>query len=822
MVFPILNRAVTLGVLLSAAGLVMHPILHAAEVTRSAQSAQQLTSPITLKADISEAKVEIITVSGKRPNKRVQDISAQINVISAEDINRLQLYNSDDIANSLANVDMRTASPLNSSISIRGVGARNWHINANQGVQLALDDSNILGAYGSKLMLFDIQRAEVYRGPQNGLFGINSSGGAIYYESVKPQVDDDSGFAHLQLGNDGFNTLQGAINIPINQQIAARVALYQQQRDPLWHNLLNDTQMGSIDHQGVRLHALWQINPTDSLLFTYQRGKDDSSRTPFLSMGYWDSQGSNVINNQIQDINAPVDCPNLLPSSSAAYNRAHNCVTLLPFSGNQATANGAGNWYQTYDNAGDVSFVTFDNVKLHYQAQYDWGKLTSISAYDTVDSGYMETLNNLPQGLAFMPAQMNEKRQLTQEVRLSNSHPDTGIEWLVGGYYSYAEDFFGTVITRADQAGAPFGIVPSVAIEQTAIVRSLFGLYEQQFAKQWIISGTLRYSYENKYGVSTARVLAKTDDGTPAGNPLGLSTYIDRALLEQLTANPSGICPPSIGGFPCQLDTPVSQNSYLTGGNISIGYLLQPNQQVYAQYARGFLSGAFDTRALAAFVGTADDPVQPEVLDAAEIGYKGEWQDFTVNGAIFKYFWRDKQTFDVNNDGNPAFLNIPESQLIGADLTVDWQLNSQWHINAGIGLLSSEVTDSGNLRFTQIGKSLSYIPDWSSTLNLNYQWQWGGGESSVTLAWRYRDDVYSRIQNDPFNRIEAQQFVDINWQHQFMLDQAAQWQVEAGVKNLTDEKVCQALTNNNALSYNVQCIPNTGKAQWYVGTRVDF
>lgn len=245
-------------------------------------------------------------------------------MISAEDINRLKLYNSYDLANSLANIDMRAASPLNSSISIRGVGARNWHINANQGVQLALDDSNILGTYGSKLMLFDIQRAEVYRGPQNGLFGINSSGGAIYYESVIPELDEYAGFAHLQLGNDGLHTLQAAVNLPLNNKFAARVALYQQQRDPLWHNLLNDTRMGSIDHQGLRLHTLWQINPTDTLLLTYQRGKDSSSRTPYLSIGYWDAQGSNVVNNQIQDLTTAIDCPNLLPSSSAAFNAPNN------------------------------------------------------------------------------------------------------------------------------------------------------------------------------------------------------------------------------------------------------------------------------------------------------------------------------------------------------------------------------------------------------------------------------------------------------------------------------------------------------------------
>lgn len=770
----------------------------------------------------STDKLETITVSVKRPNKPVQDLAAQVNIISAEDIQRLQAYNTDDITNSLANVDLRASSPLNSSISIRGVGARNWHINANQGVQLALDESNILGTYGSKLMLFDIQRAEVYRGPQNGLFGINSSGGAIYYESVKPDPAELSGFANLQHGNDGYQTIQVAINIPISSNVASRLALYKQQRDPLWHNLLNDTQMGSIDHYGLRLHTLWQINPSDSLLLTYQRGKDKSSRTPYLSIGYWDAQGANVIDNQIQDLSAPPDCPSLFPSSSAAYDSPNQCVTLLPFSGNQATPSGASNWYQTYDNAADVSFVTFDNVKLNYQAQFNRIKLTSISVYDTVDSGYMESLNNIPQGLVFMPAQMNEKRQFTQEIRLASSNKRDGIDWLIGGYYSHAEDFFGTVITRADQGGAPFGIVPSVAIEQTAIVRSVFGLYEQALNEHWVLSGSIRYSYEHKQGISITRVLAKTDDGTPTGTPLGLSTYIDRTLLEQLTANPSGICPPNIGGFPCQLDTPVEQKSYLTGGNLSLSYFIAPHMQVYAQYSRGFLSGAFDTRALAAFAGTADDPVNPEVLDAWELGFKSTWDDLTLNGALFKYYWQDKQTFDVNNDGNPAFLNIPESELIGADLSIDWQISDQWHINAGLGLLSSEVTDSGALLFTQVGKSLSYIPDWSATLNINYRWQWWQGESAFNLAWRYRDQVYSRAQNDLFNIIEAQQFIDLNWQHQFSSEEERQWRIEAGVKNLTDEKACLTLTNNNTLSYNVQCIPNTGKAQWYVGTRVDF
>lgn len=767
-------------------------------------------------------EIEKIQISGKRPNTFVKDLPTQVNVLNTDDFSAWQITNGEELAHSLANVDLRSSNPMAASMAIRGVGAENWHINTNPGVQLAIDETNVLGAYSNRLLFFDLERAEIYRGPQNGLFGINSSGGAVYLESVKPDLNTTTGYTQLKLGNDGFREIQGAINVPILAEFASRLAVYQKQRDPLWLNLFDSTRRGSIDTKGMRWHNLWQPSSKHKALFTVQYGQDEGSRTPYLGIGNWDKNGSNVVNNTILDLNAPIDCPALLPNRSASYTRSSQCVTVEPFSGNQATVAGADNWYKTYDPAADVSQVTFSHMKLNYQYSFAWGNLISISAVDRVESAYIETLSNLPSGLAFMPSQINDKRQYSQEIRLSNYNTNSQAGWTLGGYYSHAQDYYGTIITRADSGGAPFGIVPSVSIDQTAIVRSLFGLYETRIADNWLVTLNLRYSYENKYGLSTARVIAKTTDGTPSGTPTDLGAFIPRTTLESLTLVPSGPCPPNVGGFPCELATPVKQTSYLTGGNLSLRYSLSDNTQLYTQFSRGFLSGAFDTRALAAFAGTADKAVAPEIIDALELGYKSTWNNVTFNSAVFWYQWEDKQTFDVNNDGNPAFLNIPKSEIIGADAELHWIIDDQWMIKTTLGLLSSEIKDVGTLQFTQTGNQISFTPDWSTTFQLRYTWRWIAGESNFTLSHRAKDEFYTSNNNTTSSALEVSRSTNLNLQHNFEYSGWEHWQINAGVTNLTNEKTCLGMSNNGTLAYTRQCKPNSGKAQWFIGFKVDM
>ena len=56
--------------------------------------------------------------------------------------------------------------------------------------------SNALGGIG----LFDVDRVEVLKGPQGGLYGRNATGGAIGILSAKPDLNETSGFVRGTYG----------------------------------------------------------------------------------------------------------------------------------------------------------------------------------------------------------------------------------------------------------------------------------------------------------------------------------------------------------------------------------------------------------------------------------------------------------------------------------------------------------------------------------------------------------------------------------------------------------------------------------------------
>ena len=78
---------------------------------------------------------------------------------------------------------------------IRGVGTNEFFGNAPSSVGMYMDEVTMNSSYMSTLGLFDMQRIEVLRGPQNSLFGRNTTGGAVNYITTLPVVGADSWMA---------------------------------------------------------------------------------------------------------------------------------------------------------------------------------------------------------------------------------------------------------------------------------------------------------------------------------------------------------------------------------------------------------------------------------------------------------------------------------------------------------------------------------------------------------------------------------------------------------------------------------------------------
>lgn len=756
--------------------------------------------------------LEEIIVTAQKREESVQDIPIAINAVTGEQLDALQIRDTDDIIKLFPNLTTQNAHAINSGLTIRGVGTKNWHITAAQAVGQYIDEVSLTGPFTSQLAVFDLERVEVLRGPQNTLFGRNTTGGAVNYISRKPVIGGDmEGYVQTNFGTEGRLDVDGAVSIPLTDIAALRISAQSVTRDGIWENLFNGEDMGDIDRKAARVQLL--VTPSDrtEILINAHAGRNDSGRQPYLSVGFWDPNGSNVSGGTIVDLSAPIDCPSVLAGGSGQFDRPNNCVTLAPRTGNSAQVAGAGDWHKTYDAAPDVAEVDLTGAFVKVTHDFENLRFVSLTAFDNTTVEYVETLANIPQGNTFMPGQSGETDTFSQELRLS-SEGDGDFSWIIGGFYSRETADLATIIYRFDQGGAPFGIVPTVTIDQETDILSGYGKFDWDVSDKFQLSLGLRYTSDEKEGTSLARVFAKTDTGLPSGTPLGFGTYLSLDDINQLPNNLVSV------------NTPVTQSLKETGGRISASYFVNDDAMVYASYSKGFKSGAFDTRALAALQpnATADKPTKPEFLDAWELGFKSTLAggDLILNGAIFLYEWEDLQAFDVDINGGVAFLNVPKSELFGAELEAKWAPTENLFVQLGVGLLDTEIKDAGTLITAVEGAPLTNSPELSLSGLIVQSINVGDRLLSLQADFRWIDEQNAELAGNPKNLIESS-FI-INARASMAFGEQDQFEVAIWAENITEKKTCMNIHDYGALSYTLLCSPNDGLAFYGVNLRYNF
>lgn len=781
------------------------------------------SSPIV--AAETSSWIEEVVVTAQKREESAQDIPIAIDALRGEQLDALGIKDTDDLVKLYPNLSLQGNNSVNSGVTIRGVGTANWHITGQQAVGQYMDEVSLFSPYTSMLAVFDMERIEIMRGPQNTLFGRNTTGGAINYISRKPALNGEvEGFVLTNAGSEGLVDIEGAVTVPLGENVAIRIAGQTVQRDGIYDNLFNGKEMGDIDRRAARVQLAWAPSDDTEVLANIHVGYNDSGRKPYQAIGFWDPNGANVVGGVATAAalsGAPIDCPDLISGGSRQFDRSTSCVTVVPFTGNQVGIAGGGDWHKVYDAAPDKAEIDFEGWFVKVNHDFENVSLTSITAYDELSAEYNETLSGLPQGWGFMPGQSGESEVFSQELRLA-SKTDGGMRWILGSYYSSDDSKLATIIYRTDNGGAPFGIVPSIAIDQEVEIWSIYGQVEYDLSEQLTLTVGLRYTDDSKEGLSVARVAAKTDNGHPSGNPLGLSTYLDLDRFNEITAVPSGVCPPPVGGLPCRSEIPVEQNLEEYGGRISLDYTFNDSVMGYVSYSRGFKSGAFDTRALAAFQGTADQPTSPEFLDAYEVGFKSSLFEgsLELNGAMFYYEWTDLQAFDVDNLGRVAFLNIPESELTGLELEAKWAPSDSLFIQAGIGYLNTEVLDAGTLVTPVEGAPLSGSPEFTFTGLVVKSIPIGDNLLSLQTDFRWKDETQKDESGSSLTRVEDNFIINARVTYAFGDDD--QYELAIWGENLTSEKVCLTIGDNATLNYQMQCNGNPGMAFYGANFRVAF
>lgn len=119
--------------------------------------------------------------------------------------------------------------------NIRGIGKAEHNTQTTTGVITYRDGVATFPGYFAGEPYYDIARVEILRGPQGTFVGQNATGGAVFVTSRNPEIGGGNhGYIMGSAGNYDYFGLQGALNIPISDTLAARVAFNTDHRDSFY------------------------------------------------------------------------------------------------------------------------------------------------------------------------------------------------------------------------------------------------------------------------------------------------------------------------------------------------------------------------------------------------------------------------------------------------------------------------------------------------------------------------------------------------------------------------------------------------------------
>jgi iron complex outermembrane recepter protein len=212
--------------------------------------------PASGEATTSDAP-PVIIVTAQRREENLQDVPIAATALSGDQLQDKAVERLADLQFAAPSVSI-TDQGLTQSVNLRGIGIASGSPAVANGVAQYID-----GVFQPPIMtassFYDIGSIEVLRGPQGTLVGSNSTGGAIFINTANPRLGAVEGYAEAHYGSFDAYGLQGAVNLPIGDTLAVRLAGNTRSRDSYFTDVGSfANEPGALDEQAVRLGVLWQ------------------------------------------------------------------------------------------------------------------------------------------------------------------------------------------------------------------------------------------------------------------------------------------------------------------------------------------------------------------------------------------------------------------------------------------------------------------------------------------------------------------------------------------------------------------------------------
>lgn len=657
----------------------------------------------------------VITAQGRQ--QELSDVPVAVSAINAAELERsgtTDIRELNQVAPSL--LVSSTGNEANGSARIRGIGTVGDNPGLESSVPVFIDgvyrsrSGNALGELGP------LDRVEILRGPQGTLGGRNSTAGLISIYTAQPEFLL-SGYGALTYGNYDALRIEGGVNAPLSETVAARVDGTYFRRDGFYTDVVNNTDVNNRDRYLVRGQLLFE--PSESLsvrlVGDYSMKDEACCAATFVQP---EVAPLARISPGLNPFNRP------LGSSPALTSTANPIIPILIGLGNDPRAFTQSTFNRDiYITPGRSYEGETEDYGVSAEVNYDWGEvsLTSITAYreyannQASDTDYtqVDILYRAPGEFAGA----REFETFTQEVRLQGSLFDDRFDWLVGGYYANEQlqvrdnlrfgTQYGTFVSCrlaiALQGALPvtvpdpsqqncfsptaFAILNSGAVFGAATPAIVAGLNNLASISDAGGTGDIYNQESNNFALFTHNIFHVTDrlDLT-----LGLRYTNENKDFDASFSNDNTVCPtnraivgpllavPALAGFAggiLALSCQGNSTSELDGvtiadsrdedqftGTAILSYEAYDDLLVYGSYSRGYKAGGFnlDRSALSnpltldvTNLNTDNLQFAAETVDSYEVGFKYAIPVFTLSVAAFHQEFSD---FQLNTFNGSVFL----------------------------------------------------------------------------------------------------------------------------------------------------------------------
>lgn len=220
---------------------------------------------------------DTIIVSARRRLERLHDHPGSVASFNTEQLEAGRVNGVEDIVYRTANTLVEDRPGADMNVFIRGAGTATNGSGTRTDTAIGLYYDGIytyLAGSRIPLLFYDMERIEILKGPQGGLYGRNTIGGAIVAQSARPH-DQQEIAVRAEIGENSSRLLDGHINIPVNETLSVRASGYYQKRDSYYTNINpNKTERGSRTIAG-RIRARYQPSANLDALFSYEKSNED-------------------------------------------------------------------------------------------------------------------------------------------------------------------------------------------------------------------------------------------------------------------------------------------------------------------------------------------------------------------------------------------------------------------------------------------------------------------------------------------------------------------------------------------------------------------